>query len=116
MKNSLAILLLSLVTLAAAANDKPAQQIAVQQIVQLSVTEKGFEPDKIIVKPGTHVILNITRKTDSTCATQIKISEKKIKKDLPLNKVVTLDIGTLEKGKIKFACGMDMISGFIVVE
>lgn len=111
MKNILAIVTLSLMTFTATAADK-----TTTQIVQLSVTEKGFVPDKINVKPGTHVILKVTRKTDSTCATQIKISEKKIKQDLPLNKEVSVDVGTLEKGKISFACGMDMISGFIVVE
>ncbi len=111
MKNILAITLLLVSTFAANADDKP-----VTQAIQLSVTEKGFEPNKINVKPGTHVVLKVTRKTDSTCATQIKISEKKIKKDLPLNKEVSIDVGTLEKGKIGFACGMDMISGVIVVE
>ncbi len=111
MKNVLTILILCLMTLTANAADKEKTQT-----INLSVTEKGFEPEKITVKPGTHVILKVTRKTDSTCATQIKISEKKIKKNLPLNKEVSVDVGTLEKGKIGFACGMDMISGFIVVE
>ena len=73
------------------------------QTVTLIVTEKGFEPDQIKVKPGSHVILKVTRKTDQTCATQIKITEKKIKKDLPLNKEVSIDIGTLQKGDIRFA-------------
>ena len=111
MKNILAISILSLMTLTATATE-----INPTQVVLLSVTEKGFQPDKISVKPGTHVILKVTRKTDLTCATQIKISEKKIKQDLPLNKEVSVDVGTLEKGKIKFSCGMDMISGFITVE
>ena len=111
MKNILAISILSLMTLTATATE-----INPSQVIQLSVTEKGFQPDKISVKPGTHVILKVTRKTDLTCATQIKISEKKIKQDLPLNKEVSVDVGTLEKGKIKFSCGMDMISGFITVE
>ncbi len=111
MKNVLIILILCLTTLTANATDK--EKI---QTINLSVTEKGFVPNKMSVKPGTHVILKVTRKTDSTCATEIKISEKKIKKDLPINKEVTVDIGVLEKGKIRFACAMDMISGFLIVE
>ena len=111
MKNLLIATVLVFGTLISNAADK-----TTTQVIPLSVTEKGFEPDKISVKPGTHVILKVTRKTDSTCATQIKISEKKIKKDLPLNKEVSVDVGTLEKGKIGFACGMDMVSGFIVIE
>lgn len=112
MKNILFAALLALGSLTLNAADKT----DLAQVIQLSVTEKGFVPDKIKVKPGTHVILKVTRKTDSTCATQIKISEKKIKEELPLNKEVSIDLGTLEKGKIGFACGMDMVSGIIVVE
>jgi plastocyanin domain-containing protein len=86
------------------------------QIIPLQVTENGFEPSEIKVKPGTHVILKITRKTEITCATQIVIKERKIQVDLPLGKETLVDVGALKKGAIRFACGMDMISGHIVAE
>ena len=82
-----------------------------KQIVNLEVTEKGFVPSTVDVKPGEPVILKITRKTDSTCSTLIQIPSKKIKKDLPLNKTVSIDVGVLEKGEIRFGCGMDMMEG-----
>ncbi len=85
------------------------------QNVTLQVTEKGFEPSEIKVKPGSHVVLKITRKTETTCANEIVIKEKKIKKDLPLNKEISVDVGVLSKGDIRFACGMNMISGHIIV-
>ncbi len=85
------------------------------QTVPLQVTEKGFEPSEIKVKPGTHVILQVTRKTDKTCATQIVIKQKKIKTELPLNKEVLVDVGVLQKGDIRFACGMDMLSGHLII-
>lgn len=86
------------------------------QVVELQVTEKGFEPSSVDVKPGVPVVLKVTRKTDSTCATQIKIQSKNIKKELPLNKSVTIALGKLEKGEIRFGCGMDMITGNIFVK
>ncbi len=86
------------------------------QEISLQVTEKGFEPSEIKVKPGTHVLLKVTRKTEATCATQIQMKEKKIKKELPLNKEVAVDLGTLKNGDVRFACGMDMVSGHVVVE
>ena len=86
------------------------------QSISLQVTEKGFVPNKIDVKAGSHVILKVTRKTDDTCATQIAIKDKKIKKELPLNKEVSIDVGVLKKGEVRFACGMDMITGLIVVK
>lgn len=88
---------------------------AKNQVIDLQVTEKGFEPSTVDVKPGIPVVLKITRKTDATCATQVKIPTLKIKKDLPLNKAVSIEVGKLEKGEIRFACGMDMITGVIHV-
>ncbi|MBK7959910.1 MAG: cupredoxin domain-containing protein [Bdellovibrionales bacterium] len=86
------------------------------QTVSLLVTENGFEPSEIKVKPGTRVKLKITRKTETTCATQIVIKERKIQVDLPLGKETLVDVGVLKKGDIRFACGMDMISGHIVAD
>jgi plastocyanin domain-containing protein len=85
------------------------------QVIELQVTEKGFEPNQIDVKPGTDVTLKVTRKTDSTCATAISIPSLKVKKDLPLNKSVSVDLGKLDKGEVRFACGMDMVSGHIII-
>lgn len=98
------------------ANIQPTLANAKDQVVELQVTEKGFEPSYIDVTPGAAVVLKVTRKTDSTCATQIKIKSKSIKKDLPLNKPITIALGRLEKGEIRFACGMDMITGNISVK
>lgn len=109
MKNILITLIAIIVFQMASAEEAP-------KAISLTVTENGFEPSEVKVKPGTHVILKITRKTDVTCATQIQIKEKKIKKDLPLNKEVAIDVGTLSKGDIRFACGMDMVTGHIVAE
>jgi plastocyanin domain-containing protein len=99
-----------------ALNLQPAIAEMKDQVVDLQVTEKGFEPSSIDVKPGVPAVLKVTRKTDSTCATQIKIQSKNIKKDLPLNKPITIALGKLEKGEIRFGCGMDMITGQILVK
>ena len=99
-----------------ALNLQPAIAQVKDQVVELQVTENGFEPSSVDVKPGVPVVLKVTRKTDSTCATQIKIQSKNLKKDLPLNKTVTITLGKLEKGEIRFACGMDMVSGHLIVK
>jgi plastocyanin domain-containing protein len=82
-----------------------------KQTVDISVTENGFEPSAVNVKPNTIVTLNVTRKTDSTCAREIQVPTQKIKKELPLNKVVAIELGKLKKGEIRFGCGMDMMVG-----
>lgn len=85
------------------------------QIVEISVTENGFEPELTQIKGDAPVILKVTRKTKDTCATEIVIKDSKVKEDLPLNKVVTIDLGKLKKGDHEFACGMDMFKGKIQV-
>ena len=85
------------------------------QVVDIQATEKGFEPSQIDVKPGTSVILKFTRKTDKTCATTVQIPAKKIKKKLPLNETISIVLGKLEKGEIRFACGMNMMEGQVLV-
>lgn len=86
------------------------------QVFNLEVTEKGFVPDSLTTKPGANVVFNVTRKTDSTCATQIKVPSKNIIRQLPLNKTVTIKLGKLEKGEVDFGCEMDMITGVLFVK
>jgi plastocyanin domain-containing protein len=85
--------------------------------IEMSVTEKGFEPDVLKVKKGEPVTLVITRKTDRTCATEIVIDEEKISTKLPLNKAVTVSFTPKKTGDMKYGCAMGkMIGGVLKVE
>jgi plastocyanin domain-containing protein len=44
------------------------------------------------------------------------VPSKKLKVDLPLNKPTEVKLGKLAKGEIRFACGMGMSGGKIIVE
>jgi plastocyanin domain-containing protein len=84
--------------------------------LEMSVTEKGFEPANIRVKKGEPVTLIITRKTETTCATEIVIDEHKIKTPLPLNKPVTVTFTPSKTGALKYGCAMNkMIGGVITI-
>ena len=85
------------------------------RIIPVTINEKGFQPSSIDVKPGTDVTLRVLRTTDVTCAKQLQVPDKKVKVDVPLNKPVDIKIGKLDKGEIRFGCGMDMmLSGKII--
>ena len=84
--------------------------------VEMTVTSDGFVPAEVKVKKGEKVRLAITRKTDRTCATEIVVKDYGISQPLPLEKTVYVDLTPTKAGKVKYACGMDMISGFLVVE
>lgn len=85
------------------------------QSYSLIVTEKGFEPQNLKVKSNTEINLKVTRKTDSTCAREMIIPDKKIKVSLPLNKEVIVNVGKLNKGEIKFGCAMNMMVSAVMI-
>jgi plastocyanin domain-containing protein len=84
--------------------------------VQVTVTSNGFEPAEIKTKKGQPLRLVITRKTEKTCATEVVIKDLGVNKPLPLNEAVTVDLTPKKDGQLRYACGMDMIAGVIVVE
>jgi len=83
--------------------------------VELAVTERGFEPAEIEASKGVPLTLVVTRKTDATCAKEIVIADKDIRKDLPLNQAVEVTFTPQDAGEVRFVCGMDMISGKVFV-
>jgi plastocyanin domain-containing protein len=87
--------------------------------VEITVTEKGYEPEKIAVKKGEPVTLVFTRKTEKTCANEVVMDTgtEKINKPLPLNQPVEFAITFAKSGEIKYGCSMDkMIAGYVTVE
>ena len=86
------------------------------QVHSVEVTRKGFVPNRIEVKAGEKVTLNVTRRTKTTCAKKITVPTEGIEKDLPLNKTVQVEFTPKNKGEITFGCAMkQMLSGVVIV-
>jgi plastocyanin domain-containing protein len=83
--------------------------------VQMQVTEDGYVPAKIKANRGEKLRLVVTRTTDRTCAKEIVIEGAGINTPLPLDKAVTVEVTPKKSGELKYACGMDMLSGVILV-
>jgi plastocyanin domain-containing protein len=107
--------LLASLALAAWPTASPAAPAAAKTL-ELTVTSEGFVPAKLRVKAGDRVRLLVTRKTDRTCATEIVIKELGINQPLPLDRQVAVEFTPKKSGVLRYACGMDMISGVLVVE
>jgi plastocyanin domain-containing protein len=86
------------------------------QVVELTVTSKGFEPSTVTVKSGRPVKLVVTRKTERTCATEIVMKDFGVNQPLPLEKPVTLVVTPKGPGQYRYACGMNMIAGTLNVQ
>jgi plastocyanin domain-containing protein len=83
---------------------------------EIAVTSDGFVPATIQVKRGEPVKLVVTRKTARTCATEIVIKDYAVNQPLPLDKPVTIELTPKKSGQVRYACGMDMISGVLQIE
>jgi plastocyanin domain-containing protein len=110
---AVAVLLMACASLAMAKGKTAKTQ---DQVFTVEVTQEGFVPAEIKVKAGKPVKLVVTRKIDRTCATEIVIKDFGINKTLPLNQPVEVTFTPSKPGKHRFACGMDMIAGVILVE
>jgi plastocyanin domain-containing protein len=87
--------------------------------IEISVTEKGFEPEKITVKKGQPLRLVFTRKTEKTCAKEVVVrvsDEQKIEQKLPLDTPVEIPVTFPKSGELAYGCGMNMITGVITVQ
>lgn len=84
--------------------------------VTVAVTEEGFVPAEIPAKAGQAITLVVTRKTDATCAKEIVFADLGVTKELPLDQGVEVTVTPTKTGDLRFACGMDMIAGKLVVQ
>lgn len=85
------------------------------RVVDVTVTDDGFVPSRVKVKKGEKVRFVVTRKTTHTCATEIVIKDHGINAPLPLGEPVTVEFTPSRSGEIRYACGMNMISGVVFV-
>jgi plastocyanin len=100
-----------------AARPAPPAERDADAVVQMAVTDRGFEPDRVPVKKGQPVTLVITRKTDATCAKDIVIPDHGITKALPLDQPVEVTFTPEKTGELKYGCAMkQMIGGVLLVQ
>lgn len=76
----------------------------------------GYQPSTILIPYGKKTKLNFKRVDESSCLEEVVLSDFKIKKFLPLNEVVVIEITPLKKGNFDFSCGMGMFHGKLIVE
>lgn len=82
--------------------------------VDISVDASGYHPATITAPPKSKITLAFTRTTESGCGAELVLADLEIKKDLPLNEVVEIEVEVPETGELGFACGMDMYKGKVV--
>jgi len=83
-------------------------------VMKITVTQEGFEPSEIRVKPDQSFTLEFTRTTDKTCITGVIFPKMGANYELPLNQTVQIPIQVKAGEEIEFNCPMNMYSGKVV--
>jgi plastocyanin domain-containing protein len=99
-----------------ASTDTPAQGASGE--LRVTVNEHGFTPASLSVSkggPGSFATLTFVRTTDQTCATEVVFPDLDIKKPLPLNTPVAVQLPSDTARTLAFQCGMGMYKGAMVV-
>jgi plastocyanin len=84
--------------------------------VEIKVLADKYEPAEVRGKPGSTMRLVFRRMTDEGCGQKLSVPALGIKKDLPLDQPVPVDVTFPVTGKLAFTCGMGHFQGSIVVD
>lgn len=88
--------------------------VAVSGSVDITV-KGGYSPEIISVSKGKKTKLNFIRKDSNSCLEEVVLGDFGIRKYLPLNEEVTIEITPQKAGKFTYSCGMNMFHGKIIV-
>lgn len=88
---------------------------AAGETVRIEVAGNGYTPKTVGIKKGQMVKLEFLRKDEENCGEKLVFPTLNIEKDLPVGKPVVVEVTPTASGEIKFACGMDMLRGKLLV-
>ena len=86
-------------------------EVAPAGAIHISVTAAGYEPARVEVPKDTPVKLWFTRTGEPNCGSQVVIPSLNLKRDLPLDGSVLVELPAQPSGEIRFTCGMNMLRG-----
>lgn len=76
----------------------------------------GYNPSVIEVPKGERTTLTFLREDPSSCLEEVILGDFKVKKYLPLNEEVKVEIIPQKRGAFHFSCGMNMFHGKVLVK
>lgn len=79
------------------------------------IVDGGYSPEVISIKRGRTTSISFLRKDPSACLEEVVLSDFKIRRRLPLNESITIELTPTRSGTFEFACGMNMYHGKIIV-
>ena len=96
-------------------NARQAELVGGVQEVDITV-KGGYSPDVIRVTEGVPLRLRFDRQESGDCTSRVVFADFRASKTLPAFGTATLEFTPDKVGEFKFACGMNMIHGTLIVE
>lgn len=93
---------------------KKEKEVSVENEVDITVSG-GYSPEVISIPKGKLTKINFIRTDPTECLSEVVLGDFKIRRELPLNQKVTVEIKPERSGEFKFSCGMNMYHGKIIV-
>lgn len=84
--------------------------------VTITLTEKGYQPEKVRLRRGVPARLTFIRRVEATCATEVELLGYGIRRELPVNQPVVIDFTPTRTGELTYTCSMKMVGGKITVQ
>lgn len=94
----------------------PPARVAAGGKIEILVDGKGYHPAEIEAPANAAITLAFKRPDAKNCGDELVIEALKIRKELPVGQTTEIAITTPASGELKFACGMDMYRGKVVVK
>lgn len=92
-----------------------------EQVVEVTsdsvdiIVSGGYQPEVISIPKGKTTKINFIRSDPSSCLEEVVLSDFKVRKYLPLNKKVSVELTPQKTGEFVFSCGMNMFHGKVKV-
>lgn len=83
--------------------------------VEVEVGAHGYTPSEVTATAGEALHLVFRRTTDEGCGQELVLPDLDVRRDLPLNEPVAVDVTMPASGSLAFTCGMGMYQGALVV-
>jgi len=94
---------------------KKEKEIQVSDSVDI-IVDGGYSPEVISIQKGKTTKLNFIRKDPTSCLEDLVLGDFKIRKNLPLNQKIIVELTPQRKGEFVYTCGMNMYHGKIIVK
>lgn len=84
--------------------------------IAITVDENGYTPSEVQAQAGQPLTLVFTRVSDKGCGETLVFPDRDLRRDLPLNTAVVVDLTPKGDERIAFTCGMGMYKGAVIAQ